>query len=220
MHGSNPMIEFMTGPAGQIQLVIEPPAGTPIGIAMISHPQPLLGGSPRHLVPHSMAKRLVEEGWVAVRPAFRGVGESAGTYDEGRGETEDAVLIAGELRDRYPDLPLALVGFSFGAHVYARTACALEPRTPADAVVLMGLPIGLTPGGREYEALPIPARSLLLHGQDDTMAPLSHVLDWARATHHPVTVMPGTDHFFKGGLPSVLDQVARHLRAVARPASA
>jgi len=220
MHGSNPMIEFMTGPAGQIQLVIEPPAGTPIGIAMISHPQPLLGGSPRHLVPHSMAKRLVEEGWIAVRPAFRGVGESAGTYDEGRGETEDAVLIAGGLRDRYPDLPLALVGFSFGAHVYARTACALEPRTPADAVVLMGLPIGLTPGGREYEALPIPTRSLLLHGQDDTMAPLSHVLDWARATHHPVTVMPGTDHFFKGGLPSVLDQVARHLRAVARPASA
>jgi len=220
MHGSNPMIEFMTGPAGQIQLVIEPPAGTPIGIAMISHPQPLLGGSPRHLVPHSMAKRLVEEGWIAVRPAFRGVGESAGTYDEGRGETEDAVLIAGGLRDRYPDLPLALVGFSFGAHVYARTACALEPRTPADAVVLMGLPIGLTPGGREYEALPIPTRSLLLHGQDDTMAPLSHVLDWARATHHPVTVMPGTDHFFKGGLPSVLDHVARHLRAVARPASA
>ncbi len=83
----------------------------------------------------------------------------------------DAAKIAEELRKRYPGLPLALVGFSFGAHVYARTACALEPTAPVDAVVLMGIPIGLTPGGRAYKALPILSRSLLLHGQDDTKTP-------------------------------------------------
>ncbi|QEI06285.1 alpha/beta hydrolase [Pigmentiphaga aceris] len=208
------MIDSLIGPAGHIQLLIEQPAGTPVGIAMISHPQPLLGGNPRHIVPHSIAKRLVAEGWIAVRPSFRGVGESAGSYDEGIGETEDAVLIAEHLRVQYPDLPLALVGFSFGAHVYARVACALEANAPADAIVLMGMPVGLTPGGREYEAFPIPARSLLLHGQDDAMAPLSQVLDWARASHHPVVVVPGVDHFFKGVLPSVVDHVVRHLRAV------
>lgn len=210
------MIEFTTGPAEQIQLLTETPpdgpAATPIGIAMISHPQPLLGGSPRHLVPHSIAKRLVAEGWIAVRPSFRGVGESAGTYGEGVGETEDAVLIAEHLRAHYPGRPLALVGFSFGAHVYARVACALEANAPADAIVLMGMPVGLTPGGRECEAFPIPARSLLLHGQDDAIAPLSQVLDWARTSHHPVVVIPGVDHFFKGVLPSVVGQVVTDLR--------
>jgi alpha/beta superfamily hydrolase len=210
------MIDTITGPAGPLQLLIDPPAGTPVGIAMISHPQPLLGGSPRHVVPHSIAKRVVEAGWIAVRPSFRGVGESAGSYDEGIGEADDAVVIAGHLRAQYPGLPLALIGFSFGAHVYARTACALEPTAPAEVIVLMGMPIGLTPGGRAYEALPIPARSLLLHGQDDAMAPLPHVLDWARASHHPVVVIPGVDHFFKGSLPAVVDQVVRHLQMLVR----
>jgi len=208
------MIDTLTGPAGAIQLLIDEPARAPRGIAMISHPQPLLGGSPKHIVPHSIAKRVVEDGWVAVRPSFRGVGDSAGSYDGGVGEADDAVLIAEHLRWRYPDLPLALIGFSFGAHVYARTACLLEPTTPADAIVLMGMPVGLTPSGRDYEAFPIPTRTLLLHGQDDAMAPLQHVLDWARTSHHPVVVVPGVDHFFKGSLPAVVEHVARHLRTV------
>jgi alpha/beta superfamily hydrolase len=210
------MIDTVAGPAGPLQLLIDRPAGTPVGIAMISHPQPLLGGSPRHVVPHSIAKRMVEAGWIAVRPSFRGVGESAGSYDGGIGEAEDAVVIAEHLRAQYPELPLALIGFSFGAHVYARAACALESTAPAEAIVLMGMPIGLTPGGRAYDALPIPARSLLLHGQDDAMAPLPHVLDWARASHHPVVVIPGVDHFFKGCLPTVVDHLARHLQMLVR----
>jgi alpha/beta superfamily hydrolase len=208
------MIDFLAGPAGPIQLLIDESASPPVGIAMISHPQPLLGGSPKHIVPHTVARRVVEAGWIAVRPAFRGVGESAGSYADGIGEADDAVLIAEHLRARHPALPLALIGFSFGAHVYARTACLLEPTAPADAIVLMGMPVGLTPSGREYETFPIPARTLLLHGQDDAMAPLPHVLDWARTTHHPVVVVPGVDHFFKGALPAVIEQVAMHLRAV------
>ncbi|MCJ2876639.1 hydrolase [Rhizobium pusense] len=202
---------FIPGPVGQIQLTVTQPTDPPRGIALISHPQPLLGGSPRHVVPHNIARRLSEAGWIAVRPSFRSVDGSDGNYDEGIGEAADALAVARHMRAQHPGLPLALVGFSFGAHVYARLACQLEAEEPACAVVLMGLPIGLVPGGRDYEAMSIPARTLLLHGQDDAMAPLSSVLDWGRAAHHPVTVFPGTDHFFKGCLDRVLDQVVTHL---------
>ena len=78
------------------------------------------------------------------------------------------------LRERYPDLPLALVGFSFGAYVFARTARDLAQ--PAEALVLMGLPVGTVPGGRHYEPMALPADCLLLHGEADEMAPLANLL--------------------------------------------
>lgn len=211
MSASRPVQSFLPGPAGRIQLTTTLPAMPPVGVAMISHPQPLLGGSPRHIVPHSAARRLSEAGWIAVRPSFRGVDGSEGEYAEGAGEAEDGLVIAAHLREAHPGLPLALVGFSFGAHVYARLACALEQRDPAASIVLMGLPVGRVPGGRDYEAMPIPRRTLLLHGQDDAMAPLPSLLEWGRVTHHPVTVFPGTDHFFKGCLEQALDRVVAHL---------
>jgi alpha/beta superfamily hydrolase len=203
------------GPAGQLQLLIDTPQCAPAGIVMISHPQPLLGGTPRHLVPHSIAQRLTRAGWITVRPSFRGVGGSEGSYADGVGEADDAVVIAAHLRAQFPELPLSLVGFSFGAHVYARAACLLEASpAPAHAIVLMGMPVGIVPGGRTYEAMPIPARTLLLHGENDDMAPLPLLLAWGRTTQHPVRVFTGTDHFFKGSLPAAIDAVAAHL---ARP---
>jgi alpha/beta superfamily hydrolase len=209
---SRPQVRFVSGPAGQIQLTVTMPPGAPRGLALISHPQPLLGGSPRHIVPHTAARRLSEAGWIAVRPSFRGVDGSEGGYAEGSGEAEDGLAIAAALRTEHPALPLALVGFSFGAHVYARLACLLEQNSPAAAVVLMGLPVGLVPGGRFYEAMPLPRRALLLHGEEDAMAPLASLLEWGRGQHHPVTVFPGADHFFKGCLDRTLDLVEDHLR--------
>ncbi|WP_106409209.1 alpha/beta hydrolase, partial [Teichococcus deserti] len=149
----------------------------------------------------------------------RGGDGSGGRDAGGIGEAEDASLVAQTRRDGHPGLPLALVGFSFGAHVYARLACALEDEAPAAAIVLMGLPVGRVPGGRDYAALPIPRRTLLLHGQDDAMAPLASLLDWGRASQHPVTVFPGAEHFFKGCLAEALDQVVAHLAALPDGAS-
>jgi alpha/beta superfamily hydrolase len=213
------MIDSILGSAGNIQLLVDHPIGMPLGVAMVGHPQPLLGGGPRHIVPHSVARRVVDEGWMAVRPSFRGVDGSEGRYSDGIGEADDAVAIATHLRQQYPSLPLALIGFSFGAYVYARAACTLERTAPVEALILLGLPVGPTPAGRTYEPLPIPARSLLLHGQDDALAPLSQLLAWRRSTHQPVLVFPGTDHFFKGCLSDVLGHIGNHLRGFTRSAS-
>ncbi|MCD7098090.1 alpha/beta hydrolase [Stenotrophomonas sp. MMGLT7] len=207
---------FVPGPAGKLQIAVDMPAAAPRGIALVSHPQPLLGGSPRHIVPYSAARRLRDAGWIAVRPSFRGVEGSEGEYDHGVGETEDTLAIAAHLRQQYPGLPLALVGFSFGAYVYARAACRLEATAPAAAIALMGLPVGTVPRGRDYEPQPLPDRALLLHGQDDDFSPLANVLEWAAGRQRPVVVFAGTDHFFKGCLPRALDTVVEHVqRAVA-----
>lgn len=213
------MIEpvFIEGPVGRIQLTIDPLPVPARGIAVISHPQPLLGGTPRHIVPHTLARCLSEAGWLAVRPSFRGVDGTAGEYSGGVGEAEDMLAVVQHLRRHFPGLPLALVGFSFGAHVFARTAYALEQDQSLDALVLLGLPVGVVAGGRNYEAMPVPERTLLIHGEADDIAPLANVLSWVRLEQRPVLVFPGANHFFKGCLDKVANKVREHLNlALAR----
>ncbi|ASK33312.1 alpha/beta hydrolase [Alcanivorax sp. N3-2A] len=204
----------LTGPAGTLSLTLDHPASTPRGVALVGHPQPVLGGSPRHPVPHALARALRDAGWLAVRPAFRGVDGSQGEHDEGNGETEDVLVMIEALRQTHPDLPLALVGFSFGAYVFARAAARLPAAGPAPALVLLGMPVGQVPDGRFYQPVAIPEQALLVHGEHDERAPLADLLAHLREARHPVTVFPGTDHFFKGCLAAVAARVIAHLHSV------
>ena len=105
----NKGIEFLEGPAGAIEVVIDNPAvSQPKGLVVIAHPQPLLGGSAQHKIPHFLAKGFAEEGWLVVRPNFRGVGASAGSHDYGEGETQDMLELVKQFRAK-TDLPLVLM---------------------------------------------------------------------------------------------------------------
>ncbi|MBD9578943.1 alpha/beta hydrolase [Pseudomonas sp. PDM23] len=201
--------QLIDGPVGKLQLLIDRPDLPVQGIALISHPQPLLGGSPKHRVPLTLSRKLCGAGWMTVRPSFRGVDGSQGEYAEGIGEAQDMLAVIAHLRSEYPQLPLALVGFSFGSYVFARIASELSP--PAQAIALMGLPVGTVPGGRDYEAQDLPADCLLLHGEADEMAPLANLLDWARPTQREVVLYAGADHFFKGCLERAVERVLEHL---------
>jgi alpha/beta superfamily hydrolase len=201
--------QLIDGPVGKLQLLIDRPGVPVLGIALISHPQPLLGGSPKHRVPLTLSRKLCGAGWLTVRPSFRGVDGSEGEYAEGIGEAQDMLAVIAHLRSEFPKLPLALVGFSFGAYVFARVAGELSP--PADAIALMGLPVGTVPGGRDYEAQELPTDCLLLHGEADEMAPLGNLLDWARPAQREVVLYVGADHFFKGCLERVVERVLEHL---------
>jgi len=79
-----------------------------------------------------------------------------------------------------------LAGFSFGAAVQTRLAQRLKP----ERMVLVGLAV------KHLEAMPVPADTILIHGELDTTVPLADVLDWARPQDLPVVVVPGADHFF------------------------
>lgn len=201
--------QLIDGPIGQIELLIDYPVGPPKGLVLVSHPQPLLGGSPRHVVPLTLARQLCAAGWQVVRPSFRGVGQTQGKHDEGIGEAEDCIAVVRHFNEMQPELPVALVGFSFGAYVFARVACTLQGQLKA--VALLGLPVGDVPGGRYYEPLAVPTDCLLLHGEQDEMAPLGNLLQWAGPEQRAVSVYAGASHFFKGCLGRAAEQVIAHL---------
>jgi alpha/beta superfamily hydrolase len=205
--------QLVEGPAGRMEVLLDVPAGTPAGVAVVAHPQPLLGGSAAHKIPQYLARGLQDAGWLAVRPNFRGVGRSEGVHDEGRGEAGDLLALAHGLRARCPGLPLVLVGFSFGAFVQARVARALaDEGTPPWRLCLAGMPAGTVTSGRRYDPPGGLPDTLVVHGEQDDWVPLGGVLDWARPHHQPVVVIPGADHFFTGKLPLLRQLVLAHLR--------
>ncbi|MBU4611007.1 alpha/beta hydrolase [Achromobacter sp. GG226] len=210
-------VATLAGPVGRIEVRVDLPTAAPRGLAVVLHPQPLLGGSPRHPIPHRWAQGLCQDGWLVVRPSFRGVGGTEGTYDHGEGETEDMRIVCAQLVDAWPSLPLALFGFSFGAYVAARVAAGLaEAGTPAASLLLAGVPVGDVPAGRHYATPSVAPETLLLHGERDAEAPLANVLTWARPQGVPVTVLPGADHVFAGHHPWLLRQVIAHARQAQR----
>lgn len=204
--------QLLTGAAGPQEVIIDVPRGEPCGIAIVAHPQPLLGGHAMHKVPHLLARALCEAGWLVARPNFRGVGRSAATHDAGLGETQDLLLLHEQLRAAWPGLRMALVGFSFGAFVQARVARELADRGEAAwRVCLAGMPSGEVEGGRRYETPADIPNALVIHGEHDERVPLAAVLDWARPQVQPVVVVPGADHFFAGKLPVLRGLVLGHL---------
>ena len=200
------------GPTGAIELIVENP-GAPHGIALICHPHPLFGGTNTNKVAQTLARTFTRLGYVALRPNFRGVGESAGTHDEGRGECTDMLAVVAEAKRRFGDLPVALAGFSFGAYVQTRVAQALaEANHPAQRLVLVGTAAGHVEGARQYATKAVAADTIVIHGSVDTTVPLANILAWAEPLDLPVIVVPGADHFFHRRLHLIRDIVTRAWR--------
>lgn len=202
------------GPAGALDVAFDPAVGPVRGFAVIAHPHPLHGGTRDNKVVQTLARALARLGYACWRPNFRGVGASAGTYDEGRGETDDLLAVAAFARRHASvsalDNPLlVLAGFSFGGFVQTRVAQRLEqPAMPAPRLVLVA------PAVTRFEADRVPPDTLIVHGDEDDVIPLAAVMDWARAQDLPVTVVPGTGHFFHGRLP-LLQRIVQNSLAAA-----
>jgi alpha/beta superfamily hydrolase len=197
----------LAGAVGAIEALRDTPADAIRGVAVIAHPHPLFGGTMENKVVQTLARAFMASGWTAVRFNFRGVGASAGSYDEGRGEVQDMLDV---VRETAPEGPLALAGFSFGSYVASRVLEALWPVREIDKVVLVGT------AASRFDVASLPAeaheRTLVVHGEHDDTVPLADVLNWARPQSLPVTVVPGGEHFFHGQLPLLKNLVARHLR--------
>ncbi|WP_284155371.1 alpha/beta hydrolase [Sulfuricystis multivorans] len=201
---------FLAGPAGKIEVFVEPHAQA-TGIALIAHPHPLYGGTAENKVVTTLARTFRELGCATLRPNFRGVGGSEGAHDQGIGETEDLLAVLADARQRFGrTLPIYLAGFSFGAYVITRLAQRLkEEGDPASRLVLVGTAAGFIEGLRNYETAAVPTDTIVIHGGKDETVPLANVLAWAEPLDLPVIVIPGADHFFHRRLHLIRDIVRR-----------
>jgi uncharacterized protein len=179
----------VAGPVGSLELAVDEPSGAPIGVALVLHPLPTHGGTMDNKVVQTLARAAVHLGYRAVRFNFRGVGASAGAFDGGAGEVDDALAVARAVR--LEGLPFVLGGFSFGAFVATKLAESIK----VDKLALFGL------AASRFPAAQVPPDTLVVHGEQDDVVPLAAVLDWARPQALPVTVVPGAGHFFHGQLP-------------------
>lgn len=197
---------IFAGPAGPLEGMLHLPDSAPHAIAVVAHPLPTMGGTMDNKVVTTLARAFTELGFAALRFNFRGVGESAGSFDQGNGETLDAIAAAGFMRKKFPDLPLICAGFSFGAYVQARAAEKLLPQH----LVLVAPAVG------RFEMPLVPADTLLVHGDLDEVVELDAVLHWARPQHLPVIVLAGAEHFFHGRLTQLKQVVLQHFEARSR----
>lgn len=181
----------LDGHAGKMQCILDLPEGQPRGIALVAHPHPLYGGTMENKVAQTLARTFVNLGYATARFNFRGVGESEGVHDDGRGEVDDMDVMYRHMTEQYPGLPVALSGFSFGTFVQAQFQQRLEAEgRPAERLVLVGTAAG------KWPMPPVPPDTILIHGELDDTITLQEVFDWARPLDIPVTVIPGADHFF------------------------
>jgi len=186
--------EVIDGAAGALEVVVNAPLTTLSGIALIAHPLPLEGGTLDNKVVYTLAKTFFALGYAAVRFNFRGVGASAGVFDEGNGETDDALAALAHGRQRYGNaLPIVLAGFSFGSFVQTRVA----HRVNAERMVLIAPAVNRFPTER------VPPDTIVVHGEQDDVVPLADVFAWARPQELPIIVFPGCGHFFHGRLPQL-----------------
>ena len=186
-------IVLLAGPAGVLELAVDRSECPPRpAVAIVCHPLPTEGGSMHNKVVTMTARALRELGIDTVRFNFRGTGGSAGTFDQGNGESEDLRAVAAWVRAQRPGVELWLAGFSFGAYVTLRVAASLQP-----AFLLSIAP----PVGRswDFSALALPTCPwLVIQGEADEIVDPLVVFAWLDALPEPPQLvrMPDTGHFF------------------------
>jgi alpha/beta superfamily hydrolase len=192
-----PQPAVIDGPAGALEARVEDPsvAPAPRAAGVVCHPHPLYGGTMQNKVVHTVARAMQELGVPTVRFNFRGVGSSAGSYDGGVGELEDALAVCEWARRRWPGAPLWLAGFSFGAAVALEAASRVAPR----ALVTVAPPVGriiVTPVARPD------CPWLVVQGEQDELVDAATVRRWAASFESPprLAMLAGAEHFFHGRL--------------------
>jgi len=199
---------------GQLEAILKEPGSAPVrGVALVLHPHPLGGGTMHNKVVFRAASALNDAGLVTLRINFRGVGQSTGTHDQGRGELDDVRAGLDYFRDKYADRRITICGFSFGARV------GLEVGTSDDRVLNL-ISIGTPVDQYDFSFLLACRKPILfVHGDRDEFGNLgdlrSLVAQVKENAPAELAVIKNADHFFEGHLDElkrvITDWTARHL---------
>jgi hypothetical protein len=203
------------GLAGDIDCALDWPENPPIGWALVLHPNPTQGGTRDNKVVTTIARACVQHGLLAVRPNFRGIGESAGQFDEGRGEWFDMGALVEQFAQRYPEAfagRWVLSGFSFGTSIALQLYADWQSKAQRlpDSVILAGSAALRF----NHQKTAVPADALVIHGENDDVVALEEVMQWARPIDMPVVVIPSAGHFFHGKLLVLRQLVQTRLKSL------
>jgi alpha/beta superfamily hydrolase len=199
-------IESLTlaGPAGRMEALLEEPEDfAPRMSAVVCHPHPLYGGTMHNKVVYRLARGLRRAGIVVLRFNFRGVGSSAGEHGHLEGEIEDARAALAWLRQRYPALPCALAGFSFGSRVITRLGCEAKG---AGFLMAAGFP---TRWGSPDYLENCTAPKIFIQSTNDEFGPRAELEEMYALFPAPKQLhwIEAADHFFAGGLGELEERV-------------
>jgi hypothetical protein len=190
-------VSRIEGPAGGIETVIACPAAHDAvsATAVICHPNPVQGGTLHNKVVHTLARAFGDLGLRTVRFNFRGVGASEGRFDNGRGESDDAVAVLEWVRARRAQDEIWLAGFSFGAYIGLRVSA----RWPVTRVITVAPPVDRD----DIDVItPPPCPWLMIQGSEDDVVPAPGIRALvARTRPAPAYIeLAGAGHFFHGRL--------------------
>jgi hypothetical protein len=186
----------LDGPVGKLEALLEAPQETDVvGCAVVCHPHPLHGGTMQNKVAHTLARSFIKQDFMALRFNFRGVNESDGEFDEGRGELQDVFAAMDFLATGYPDLPLWLSGFSFGAVMAVHAAAE---RMPAG---LVSIAPAVSRFARKLERQP-DCPWLIMQGDQDELVDVDETISWVNDLDPgpELQILEGAEHFFHGKL--------------------
>ncbi len=197
----------LIGAVGKIEVLTSLPARDikPM-VGVICHPHPLFGGTMHNKVVYTIARAFKEMGLPTVRFNFRGVGASAGQYDEGKGETDDLLTVLQWVQQVMPEAAIWLAGFSFGSYVAARAAT----RWPVAQLISVAPPV-INFNFAELPAITCPW--LIVQGDADEIVDPEAVFNWINTLSPPPHVirMTGASHFFHGQLIELRQVLIAHL---------
>lgn len=189
---------------GQLEAIYRPSREDAERVALVLHPHPVYGGTMHNPVVFHCAKALEAAGLETLRINFRGVGESTGEWDSGRGEFEDArtalaFLLAAQPRAR----EVVVAGYSFGAAIGLRLGCEDDRVTRTVAVAT---PVGLLDLGFLATCS---KPKLFVHGSADDLAPLAPVRELIDTAAPPadLRIIEGASHFFESGRDELTESV-------------
>jgi uncharacterized protein len=194
-------VREIPGAVGPLEALLDVPQGEKRAAVVFAHPLPIKGGTMHTKVVFQAAKALTRIGCVVLRFNFRGVGRSAGSWDNGRGEMDDYRAAVDFMAGRYPDLEMWAAGFSFGSYI-AMTVGADDDR--------MCTLVGIAPPVNRYEYASVKLSTkpkFIVHGESDELIPLKAVREFYAQLHEPkeLVEIDRANHLFDGQASEVGD---------------
>jgi alpha/beta superfamily hydrolase len=190
------MLLTIPGPVGPLEALLDTPAAPPRAAVVFAHPHPVYGGTMHTRGVYYGAKGLVRSRCAVLRFNFRGVGTSAGEFDQGRGEVDDFRAALNEMHERYPGIPLWTAGFSFGAWVALETG-ATDPRVSA----LIGIAPPVAGHGFSFpHTLDSTKPKFFVQGDLDELCLLKDLRTFYARLQEPkdLVIIDGASHLFDG----------------------